>query len=308
LTPLGLKPWRKKIDLIFRLERPQSVKDVRSFIGAVTYYRDMYPHHSNVLAPLTDLTGLNARNLHWSSKHQAAFDAMKALMAQDVLLCYPDHNKFFHIYTDAINLQLGAVIMQDSMPVAFLSRKLNPAQCNYATIEKELLSVVSTLKEFRTMLYGCNELHIHTDHRNLTFNTLNSERVLRWRLFIEEYKPLFHYITLHYIKGEHNVLADALSRLPLKESLRAVPQASYPAEFCSASEPHSHDESESIDLSDTFHAHTFSVATDDDEMLQCFLNHPDMDPEHPINLDYQTIATAQDEDPELRDKLATDEP
>jgi hypothetical protein len=60
-------------------------------------------------------------------------------------------------------------------------------------------------------------LHVHTDHRNLTFDTLNSKRVLRWRLFIEGNNPSFH-----CIKGELKVLADALFRLPLTERQHAI--------------------------------------------------------------------------------------
>jgi RNase H-like domain found in reverse transcriptase len=97
----------------------------------------MFKHRSHILAPLTSISSQKGP-LQWTDKMQSSFDAMKALIAQDVLLCYyPDHNKPFHVYTDASHLQLGAVIMQDNRPMAYYSRKLSPAQQNYTTTEKE---------------------------------------------------------------------------------------------------------------------------------------------------------------------------
>jgi RNase H-like domain found in reverse transcriptase len=202
LTPTGFKHWKKKIAAILALQPPQTVKQLRSFIGAVTYYRDMFPKRSHLLAPLTVLVGSKGA-LHWTAECQQAFDATKALL---------DHNKRFDIYCNASNLQLGAVITQENRPVAYYSRKLNSMQCNYTVGEKEIISVVETLKEYRNMLYGCPNIHVHTDHKNNTFHRLQTQRVLRWRLFLEDYNVQFH-----YIKGEHNSFADALSRLPFSE-------------------------------------------------------------------------------------------
>jgi len=108
-------------------------------------------------------------------------------------------------------VRLGAVISQDGKPIAFYSRKLNPAQTRYTTTERELLAIVETLKEFRNILLG-QQLIVYTDHKNLTYSTFNTERVMRWRLILEEYGPTFN-----YIRGDKNVVADALSRLQLQE-------------------------------------------------------------------------------------------
>jgi RNA recognition motif-containing protein len=137
---------------------------------------------------------------------------MKRIIARETLLAYPDFNQPFNIHTDASHTQLGAVISQNNKPIAFYSRKLNPAQTRYTTTERELLSIVETLKEFKNILLG-HRIKIYTDHKNLTYVNFKTERVMRWRLIIEEYSP-----ELIYVKGETNIVADALSRLDLATS------------------------------------------------------------------------------------------
>jgi len=209
ITQEGIKPLSKKVEAINNLAVPKTQKQVRTFIGMVNYYRDMWIRRSETLAPLTALTSKKVK-FKWTDVEQRAFDTMKRIMARETLLAYPDFNKEFHIYTDASKVQLGAVIVQDNRPIAFFSRKLNPAQTRYTVTERELLSIVEVFKEFRNILLG-QQLIVHTDHENLTYKQQNSDRVMRWRLYIEEYSP-----DLRYLPGEDNVVADALSRLDIQ--------------------------------------------------------------------------------------------
>jgi len=75
----------------------------------------------------------------------------KTIIAKETLLAYPNFNKPFQIYTDASHYQLGAVASQEGKP-AFHSHKLNPAQTQCTTMERELLSIAETLKECWNML------------------------------------------------------------------------------------------------------------------------------------------------------------
>ena len=70
---------------------------------------------------------------------------------------------------------------------------------------------METLKAYRNILLG-QKIVVHTDHKNLVYKTFNTERVMRWRLLLEEFGP-----ELHYIKGEDNVVADVLSRMDIQE-------------------------------------------------------------------------------------------
>ena len=153
----------------------------------VNYNRDMWIRRSHILAPLN---ALNCKGVkwNWGPEQQRAFENIKRVMAKEILLHYPDFNKPFEIHTDASHSQLGAVITQDNKPIAFYTRKLRNGQHNYTTTERELLAIVETLKEFRTILLG-QQIKIYTDRKNLTFTQFNTERVLRWRMVLEEYGP-----------------------------------------------------------------------------------------------------------------------
>jgi hypothetical protein len=275
LTPTGLKPWRKKINAILAIKKPTKVKELRSFLGAINFYRDMWRRRSGIIAPLTAASGGDGKTkVKWTKEMNDAFDQIKAFLAKDAFLRYPDHNKSFHIYTDASDYQMGAAIMQEGVPVAYWSKKLNAAQRNYTVGEKELLSIVEVLKEFKTMLYGCPDLHVYTDHLNnvpTSDMTTQSKRVIRWNLFLEDFG-----VQLHYIKGEDNPLADALSRLDFDEEINPTVGAARPAQ-----------DSQS------------SMALDDVDLLDCFVNLPPAE-ETPFVLDYRTILEAQLRDARLK--------
>jgi hypothetical protein len=183
LTREGIKPQPKKVQAILALIPPNNVKELRHFLGMVQYYRDMWVRRSEMLAPLTDLVGecretkttrmnkTKKNSRRWDPIHQQAFDNVKAAIAKETVLAYPDFLKPFEIFTDASSTQLGAVITQNNRPIAFCSRKLSKMQQKYSVTEIELLAIVETLEEFKGMLWG-QDIKVYTDHKNLTRDAL----------------------------------------------------------------------------------------------------------------------------------------
>ena len=87
------------------------------FLGEVNFYRNMWPKREHVLMPLSNKSG--KKSFHWTDKMDNAFLQMKAIISKDKLMAYPNHNKPFHIITDASDYQMRAVIMQEEKSVAY---------------------------------------------------------------------------------------------------------------------------------------------------------------------------------------------
>ncbi len=139
-------------------------------------------------------------------------------------MAYPDYSKVFEIYTDASSKPLGAVITQENRPIMFLSWKCSNTQRKYSIRETELLAKVETLKEFKGMLWVQN-IKMFTDHANLMRDALGLtlDRMYRWRLLLEEYRP-----KIIYIKGIHNTIADAVLRLEYDPSVNQTAESVHP--------------------------------------------------------------------------------
>ena len=281
----------------------------------VNYYSNMWTRHTHVLAPLTGLTG--KRTFVWTPTHQQAFERMKALVAADALLDFPDHSLPFDVETDTSEYQLDPVIKQEGRPVAYYSRKLNSAQRNYTTIEKVLLSIVETFEEFRTVLLGAS-ICIHTDHKNLThrLTEFTTQRILRWRLLLEEFNPTFFYKS-----GPSNVLADALSRVPTarteRESSRDDLTSNDELMFCLSSYPILVEFPIDQEVTPSVNSHGVYVAGQEAAGLyrlgrcplptnvaqhkldEIFLEHPTFDEQGRLSFHYKTLFEYQQEDPQL---------
>jgi hypothetical protein len=166
LTRDGIKPQPTEVQAILMLNLPINIKELRHFLGMIQYYRQMWTRCSEMLASLTDLVGecgetktikknkTKKKLWWWDPINQQAFYNVKGAIAKETVLAYPDFSKPFEIYMEASATQLGAVITQDNMPIAFFSRKLSKTQQKYSVTEIKLPAIVETLQEFKGILWG----------------------------------------------------------------------------------------------------------------------------------------------------------
>ena len=205
----GLQVDPDKVKVVAEWPTPTSVTEVRSFLGLANYFRKFVQGYSMIAVPLTKLTGSKA-TWKWEQEEQTAFETLKEKLVQAPVLTLPDVQKPFQVVCDACDYGIGAVLLQDGQVVAYLSKKLNDAERNYSTTEKELLAVVTALLEWRCYLLG-KPVRVITDHRCNTFlsqQTGLSPRRARWAERVSEFD-----IEWVWEPGKTNI-ADPLSRAP----------------------------------------------------------------------------------------------
>jgi hypothetical protein len=134
-----MQPQPKKLEAILKLSPPKTKRQLRHFLSMINYYRDMWQKRSHMLAPIVTGSVIPIFKYKWGEEQQKAFEESKQKVSQETLLAFPDFEKEFHVYTDASNKQLGAVIMQERKHLAFYSRELSSAQTCYTTGEQEIL-------------------------------------------------------------------------------------------------------------------------------------------------------------------------
>ena len=214
ITQEGIKPNPNKIEKILNWPTPKTTTQIKGFLGLLGYYRKFIRDFAKLTKPLTKCLKKDTKIIH-NEEFINCFNDCKYLLTTDPILKYPDFKRKFILETDASDFALGAVLSQKfedgkEHPIAYASRTLNEAECNYSATEKELLAIVWATKHFRPYVFGTS-FEIRTDHKPLVWlrqkNDLN-RRLLHWKLALEELE-----FEIKYKKGTLNANADALSRI-----------------------------------------------------------------------------------------------
>ncbi|KAK9113823.1 hypothetical protein Syun_020620 [Stephania yunnanensis] len=145
----------------------------------------------------------------WSDECEQAFCELKQRLTSTPVLTLPEPGKTLTVYTDALGIGLGCVLMQDGRPVAYLSLRLRPHEGNYIVHDLELAAVVLALKARRHYLRGVRFV-LYTNHQSLRYIFTQRELNMHQRRWLELLKD--YNFTIEYHPGKANVVADALSR------------------------------------------------------------------------------------------------
>lgn len=210
----GLRADPRNLAAIHQVPTSTTVKEVQLFLGMAPYYRRFIKNFSDRAAPMFALTRKDVAWL-WTKECGTALRDLKAALTNPPVTAFPNFALPFHLYTDASDLGLGAVLAQvqnnRERAIAYESRTLNASEKRHSATKKECLAVVWALKKFRPYLL-CNHFHVLTDHHSLQWlRSMKSEDCLlhTWACSLEEYD-----FQIKHRPGKSQALVDGLLRLP----------------------------------------------------------------------------------------------
>ncbi|KAK8940525.1 hypothetical protein KSP39_PZI010475 [Platanthera zijinensis] len=206
----GIKVDPAKIQAILDWPEPKSIRDVRSFHGLATFYRRFIRDFSTIMAPITEC--MKQGDFKWSKSASFAFTRIKIFMTEAPVLRLPNFDKNFEVSCDASGAGIGGVLSQEGHPIRFFSEKLSGPKLNYSNYEREFYALVQSLRHWRHYLLP-KEFILLSDHEALhyiNFQHKLSPRQAKWGSFLQEYT-----FVIKHFKGQHNRVADALSRVNL---------------------------------------------------------------------------------------------
>ena len=163
---------------------------------------------SVIASPLTKLLRKGIK-FEWTHKCQNSFEQLKGMLVEAPVLTQPTLGKEYTLYSDALGIGLGCVLMQERKVVAYASRQLKPHEHNYPTHDLELAAVVFALKIWQHYLYR-EKCKIFTDHKSLKYLLTQKDLNFKQRRWLELFKDYDCIIDYH--PGKANVVEDALSR------------------------------------------------------------------------------------------------
>eukprot|EP01029_Cantina_marsupialis_P031421 TRINITY_DN904_c0_g1_i10.p1 TRINITY_DN904_c0_g1~~TRINITY_DN904_c0_g1_i10.p1 ORF type:complete len:3001 (+),score=270.61 TRINITY_DN904_c0_g1_i10:136-9003(+) len=203
---------------------PRTMKQLRSLIGLISFFRDFWSEYHKWVNPLEKATKGGKTKIEWNETLQQSFNAIQSFLLSDEapFLKLPDPEKPFHLETDASDYGVGGALFQcdehDTMlPVLYIAKSLTDTQSRWCITEKEAYAIVFCLLKTQQYVLG-SHITVETDHNNLRWmkNSV-SAKIQRWVTLLAP----FNYSIL-FKPGEENVLADGLSRLPLKDDVNCL--------------------------------------------------------------------------------------
>nr|XP_051210878.1 uncharacterized protein LOC127328311 [Lolium perenne] len=214
----GVATDSSKITAVKDWPRPKNLKELRRFLGLTGYYRKFIKQYGLISKPLTQVMR-KGEVYQWTLVTEEAFQALKRALAQAPVLALPDFSQHFVVETDACQSGVGAVLMQQGHPVAYLSKALSPRNQALSTYEKECISILMAVEKWRSYLQH-KEFVIRTYQKSLLY--LTEQRLgtgMQHKAFV---KLMGLQYTIQYKKGITNAAADVLSRCQHSSELLAI--------------------------------------------------------------------------------------